>query len=389
MTKKNTSNQNENQLNKYFFSNPLKHSKDLIKKNIDIEKLKKKLSLANKLQSSKDIIKKNIDFKKLKGKYSFSNLFQRSQDFIERSIEGEKLEVVLKQSTFWAKVITWSLMGGTAFGIAWLSIAKTEEIIIATGIIEPIDGVVEIKIPSRGITNEILIKEGERVKKGQVLIKLDTQSSEAKQISLRKSKEINTEILESLEFLVKEGAVSKIQYLQQKNKLSDLESEISQNNFQLKYQKIVSPVDGMVFDLKPKKPGYVADPSLPVMKIVPNSKLEAKIEIESKSIGFVSVGKLTDISIDSYPASDFGVIEGRIKSISSDALPPEPNLNKGFRFPAKIELKNQYLQLKNKKKLPLQVGMSLTANIKLRKVSYLQLLLNTFQQKTDSLRTLN
>ena len=32
--------------------------------------------------------------------------------------------------------------------------------------------------------------------------------------------------------------------------------------------------------------------------------------------------------------------------------------------------------------------MSLTANIKLRSVSYLQLLLNTFQSKTDSLREL-
>ena len=30
--------------------------------------------------------------------------------------------------------------------------------------------------------------------------------------------------------------------------------------------------------------------------------------------------------------------------------------------------------------------MSLTANIKLRSVSYLQLLLNTFRSKTDSLR---
>jgi HlyD family secretion protein len=32
--------------------------------------------------------------------------------------------------------------------------------------------------------------------------------------------------------------------------------------------------------------------------------------------------------------------------------------------------------------------MSLTANIKLRKVSYLQLLLSDFKDKTDSLRSL-
>ena len=38
--------------------------------------------------------------------------------------------------------------------------------------------------------------------------------------------------------------------------------------------------------------------------------------------------------------------------------------------------------------LPLQVGMSLTANIKLRKVSYLQLLLREFQDKAESLQRL-
>ena len=46
------------------------------------------------------------------------------------------------------------------------------------------------------------------------------------------------------------------------------------------------------------------------------------------------------------------------------------------------------MKLKNGSSLPLQVGMSLTANIKLRKVSYLQLLLGEFQDKAQSLQRL-
>jgi hemolysin D len=42
--------------------------------------------------------------------------------------------------------------------------------------------------------------------------------------------------------------------------------------------------------------------------------------------------------------------------------------------------------LKSGQILPLKVGMSLTANIKLHKVSYLQLLLGGFQDKAKSLR---
>ena len=44
--------------------------------------------------------------------------------------------------------------------------------------------------------------------------------------------------------------------------------------------------------------------------------------------------------------------------------------------------------LKSGKKLNLQAGMSLTANIKLRKVTYLQLLLSNFTEKADSLKAI-
>jgi hemolysin D len=354
-------------------SNKIKHLQDNLKSNL------KKIEIQNYLKNTNTLISQGINLKQL---------LQRTQDYLEKRIEGEKLEVVLKQSNSWAKIICWSLVGGTTFGIGWLAIAKTEEIVIVTGKIEPTEGVVEIKIPSTSVASKILIEEGQQVKKGEILVEFDSEASKAKDLSLQKNKAINSEILESLELLVEQGAVAKVQYLQQKAKLADLESEISRNNVVMKYQTITAPVEGTIFDLKPKKPGYVADPSTPILKIVPYGKLQANIEIESKNIGFVNVGKSADISIDSYPASDFGVINGKVKSISSDALPPDPRLNKGFRFPAIIELNNQYLQLKNKKKLPLQVGMSLSANIKLRKVSYLQLLLNTFQEKADSLRTL-
>ena len=369
---------------KKFITNKLNlitfHKSDEVKNITDKLKSKiKELELRKYIKEKSVIINQSINFNKV---------FQRTQDFIEKKIEGEKLEVVLKQSTTWAKIISWTLVSGTTFGIVWLAIAKTEEIVIATGKIEPIEGVVEIKIPGTNIASEILIEEGERVEKGQVLIQFDSEASKAKDISLQKNKSINMEILENLEILVKEGAVAKVQYLQQQAKLAELESEISRNNFVMKYQTIAAPVEGIIFDLKPKQPGYVADPSIPVLKIVPYGKLQANVEIDSKNIGFVGIGKAADISIDSYPASDFGVIQGKVKSISSDALPPDPRFNKGYRFPAIITLNNQYLELKNQSKLPLQVGMSLSANIKLRKVSYLQLLLNTFQEKADSLRTL-
>ena len=167
----------------------------------------------------------------------------------------------------------------------------------------------------------------------------------------------------------------------------------------LRYQQLKSPVDGVVFDLQPTASGFTAQSTQTVMKVVPFGALEAKVEVPSNKIGFVKIPvgcpkelsacMNSDISIDSYPSTDFGVIEGKVTRIGSDALAPnQQEQRQELSFPVTIKLSQQTLELKSGSKLPLQVGMSLTANIKLRKVSYLQLLLGEFQDKAESLQRL-
>ena len=95
-----------------------------------------------------------------------------------------------------------------------------------------------------------------------------------------------------------------------------------------------------------------------------------------------------DISIDSFPANDFAPLEGVVETIGSDVLDLNEENNKEYFFPGSIKLNSQSLLLKNGNELPLQVGMSLQANIKLRKVSYLRLLLGSFRDKTESLKSI-
>ena len=40
-------------------------------------------------------------------------------------------ESVLQQGRFWMKTVTWTLIGTTVFGVAWLALARTEEIVVA------------------------------------------------------------------------------------------------------------------------------------------------------------------------------------------------------------------------------------------------------------------
>ena len=341
---------------------------------------------------------------------------------------------------------------GRYVAIGWLATAKTEEVVIATGKLEPISGVVDVQMPQQGVAKEIHVKDGDRVNKGEILIVLDTEQSRERKKAIDESLELKkeeltlkkTEFLETMDssrlklvglreramfaekirdkykILQEQGAMAELQYLEAKERynnlrneieilvneqkilehvmeqqinnlrgqLADLKSRSTDANVTLKYQNIISPIDGIVFDSQVQSAGFVARSTEPILKIVPIEELQANVEVPSKSIGFVKKGIGADISIDSYPATDFGVIDGKVKRIGSDALPPEIGTGKGYRFPTTIELMNQTLVLKDGTKLPLQVGMSLTANIKLRKVSYLQLLLGGFQNKADSLREL-
>ena len=378
-------------------------------------------------------------------------------------------DTVLQQSGFWMKAVTWSLIGTTAIGIGWLAIARTEEVVVATGKLDPIGNVKNVRIPPGGVVEAILVKNGQRVSKGEALIRLDQESSSEKLKSLSKSVEekstqigqkqqqlqlkklerertgelnreqlattranlqLQQEILNRLASLASEGGVKDIEFLQQRNKVQELKGEltkreldgrrqinqidqqIEQLNAELaglrseraqlnanltevrvtnKNETLRAPVDGIVFDLKLNNPGFISQAmsSEVMLKVVPFNTLEADVMIPSNKIGFVREGQQADISIDSFPASDFGVLEGTVESVGSDALPPDPQqMRQEYTYPAVITLKSQQLKLKSGKELPLQVGMSLTANIKLRSVSYLQLLLNTFQSKTDSLRQL-
>jgi HlyD family secretion protein len=87
------------------------------------------------------------------------NLFRQAQDRLEQSVHSDNEDVVLQQSRFWARSITWTLMGVTVFGLAWLALAKTEEIVTSPGKLEPLGVVKDVQMPVGGVVEEVLVKE--------------------------------------------------------------------------------------------------------------------------------------------------------------------------------------------------------------------------------------
>ena len=92
--------------------------------------------------------------------------------------------------------------------------------------------------------------------------------------------------------------------------------------------------------------------------VVPLGSLEASVEVPSNTIGFVQLPQgcpddadaclSADISIDSFPSSDFGVLRGKATHIGTDELEPYSHeQRRELSFPVTIQLDDQQLTLKS------------------------------------------
>lgn len=168
---------------------------------------------------------------------------------------------------------------------------------------------------------------------------------------------------------------------------SQLSSQITRAEQQLDFTELRSPVDGIVFSILPTTPGYVIATAEPAIQIIPEADLIANVFVTNKDIGFIQEGMDVELQVDAFPATEFGTIPGKLISIGDDVLEPEES-RPFYAFAVKIELDQQYFELKTGKKIKLQAGMSVGANIKLRERSVLSLFTDQFLGGTQNLENL-
>ena len=469
--------------------------------------------------------------------------------------------VILERPALWSRLFVWLLVSSTASAIFWAALAKIDQTVVATGKLEPNGAVKEIKAPTGGVVREIHVKDGEAVKKDQLLITFDPTAPEADLNSLRQVRssliqenqfydlategkkplvgssdltsllklradllsenryyqalinganpkatttEFNTnqskllaasraevrskvtaarlqiqelekqrsqaqeelatakQVLTVNQGILKritplatgEGAISQIQYerqkqdvftkqgdvrrltdevkrlaiaidharedlqntvagsqkdilsrvaenqkkiseidtqlsrtrLDNKKKIAEIDAQISKAVQSLQYQQIKAPVNGIVFDLQPRSPGFVVGETQAIMKVVPNDNLIASVYLTNKDIGFVREGMTVDVRVDSFPSTEFGSIKGKLISLGSDALAPTQE-RQFYAFPAKIELERQTLAV-NGKPISLQSGMSVNTSIIVRKRPILSILTDLFDKQVKGIESM-
>jgi hemolysin D len=154
--------------------------------------------------------------------------------------------------------------------------------------------------------------------------------------------------------------------------IADLDQQISQARVLLSNITLTAPTAGVVFDVS-VGPGSVVlgKQEKPLLKIVPQNNLQAKVYVPNSAIGFLRPGQSAQISLTAFPSSDYGRLPAKVLRIGSDALTAEEQATvlgtsaTGLYFPAILQLERQTLEA-GRAAVPLQAGMSLTADLHLR-----------------------
>lgn len=403
--------------------------------------------------------------------------------------------MLLQKRRYASSLLVWTGVAATAGGGLWMVLAPLQETIAVQGKLQPLGTVREIRAPSPGVVDQVLVRDGQLVQQGQILIQLDTrqarqqlQANESvlmrlenenriyraslgeqpasglssnqllalqkqqellrekklasaqelkrtrtRVASLERSLRVSEEIARRYRSLVGSGALSAVALIdvqeradQQRSDLREAQSELARiqamtratfasseleqrNRIEANLRQIASlrqqvqeskrllsisqlraPVAGVVFDLAVTPGAVVADSVKTLLKVVPQQALQARVYLPNSAVGFVHPGQKALISLDSFPAADYGRIGAKVLEVGSDALLPEQQREvlgkdgEGLYFPAILQLDRQSLKA-GRRSVPLAAGMSLTADLQVRERRFINLFTAFFDDKLKSL----
>jgi len=173
------------------------------------------------------------------------------------------------------------------------------------------------------------VKEGQDVRKGQLIASLDLENLDKQRGELLKTLELAEEVYARQERLWSQNIGSEIQYLQAKNNKERLEKSLETLDFNKSKSNVYAPISGSVLSVNIKA-GEMAGPGMPIITLlnvtnikvtaeVPESYLKAikkgdNIEVELPAIGETRTAKINLIGNAINPANRTFKIEASLKN---------------------------------------------------------------------------
>lgn len=323
------------------------------------------------------------------------------------------------------RALAMTIMAVFAIALLWSIFGQIDIVAVAQGKIIPSDYSKVIQPLESGVIKKIHVQDGQHVTKGEVLIELDaTVNSADRERFLNEHLAAQTEVARLRALLADRGSfdppkgadpryiaiqrnrlrdqlsefralaaqaeayknlyakqlVSKMQYLDaERNRaqkaqehaaeLSEAETraislaqELAKAETRTSQQTLTAPIDGVVQQLAVHTVGGVVTPAQQLMVIAPKEGLlEVEAWVDNKDIGFVNPEQEAEVKIEAFPFTRYGTIEGKILTLSKDAVPIE---KVGLVYIARVNLAKSSIRVENDKDIPLAPGMAVSVEIK-------------------------
>jgi hemolysin D len=176
-------------------------------------------------------------------------------------------------------------------------------------------------------------------------------------------------------------------------KARGLDEDLIKAQHRAALQVLAAPVDGTVQQLAVHTIGGVVTPAQNLLVVVPlDSHLEIEAMIQNRDIGFVRAGQDAEVKVDAFNFNRYGLIDGKVVSISPDAITREKSpakssanpqddsqdessepANQELAYSARVSLSRNQMEVEGRP-VDLSPGMAVTVEIKTgsrRIISYL------------------
>jgi len=252
------------------------------------------------------------------------------------------------------------MLAAVLVATAWAALTHIEMITRAEARVVPEGREQVVASLEGGILRELLVRDGEQVHKGQALARLDPTRFESQQNEgvakplarkglmsdvevMRLRRQIGEMQQQADERRGRFRQEASTQLLQVQSELAQLTQQQVARDDAVRRTELVSPVDGVVKNIRTRTPGGVIAAGAPVLEIVPvGQRLLVEARIKPGEIGFVHVGQKAEIKLAAYDYNLYGGLEGTVESLSPDVLGDAERANGGpdatwFRALVRVE----------------------------------------------------
>ncbi len=147
---------------------------------------------------------------------------------------------------------------------------------------------------------------------------------------------------------------------------------------------IVAPISGRVYNLSVHTIGGIVTDAQPLMQIIPEDvSLEFEVYADNKDIGFIRMGQTAEVKVETFNFQKFGMVDATVTEVSADAVNEPSDLEKNKRFKLILKPDGKPTMDVFGEEVPLSVGMSVSAEIKIKEKRIIDFFLDPFRKYTS------